>query len=78
METKSVDCLAIMQHIRKPLPRLAGSQFYRDKRDRSKHASTLCGAPVGPKDVDIRTAKSKAFRVHSNTDICPVCAQCLP
>lgn len=33
-------------HIRAPLPRRRGNSFYRDKRDFSIYARTVCGAPV--------------------------------
>ena len=48
-----------MIHIRNPVPRARGSQWYRDKSIPT--GSTLCGAPCGYYDVPIRDTKYKKF-----------------
>lgn len=59
-------------HIRKPMPRKGGNNFYRDKNDYSKFALTFCGAPVTNKDIDFQTANTKKFKASGWL----VCAEC--
>jgi hypothetical protein len=55
------------------MPKRRGNSFYRDKRDLSKFAVTLCGAPITDRDVDYATANTKKFRAAGH----PVCAACI-
>jgi hypothetical protein len=66
-------------HIRQPLPRRGGNSFYRDTRDFTRYAATLCGAPVTSEDTDFRSAGTKVWQKWA---LAPdagqsVCATCL-
>lgn len=65
-----------MIHIRNPVPRARGSQWYRDKSIPT--GTTLCGAPCGYYDVPIRDTKYKKFSLRdpfwaTKGGFCPEC-----
>lgn len=62
---------AVVSHVRKPMPRRRGNSFYRDKRDLSQFAATLCGAPITDRDLMIRDVP-RAVRTNW-----PVCHECV-
>jgi hypothetical protein len=67
----------VIQHIRKPMPRRGGNSFYRDRRDFSSYAATLCGAPVTSLDIGFREAGFKTmaqwFKAQTDRELCAAC-----
>lgn len=65
-------------HIRKAVPTLRGGQWYRDKRDPSAYAATLCGAECGLHDQSWRYARTKAYQRWLASPECPhtLCPTC--
>lgn len=65
-------------HIRKPLPRRRGNQWY---KDRSEYVSkTLCGADCGLYDVPLKDTKYKSFDIKdpfwlTKGEFCPHCLE---
>jgi hypothetical protein len=57
-----------MIHIRQPLPRKRGNNFYRDDNPRTPH--TLCGAPVTDKDVNDTKGGLEWLRTHNGCNEC--------
>ena len=66
-----------MNHIRKPVPRKGGNNFYRDKNDYSRFAASLCGAAITDRDVDYLQAGTKLFAKWSDEHQGETCEQCL-
>ena len=60
-----------MSHIRFPLPRRGGSQWYRDQRDLSAFTRTMCGAPITDRDVNWNYGRTKKFAAFGGA--CPSC-----
>jgi len=63
-------------HIREPLPKRGGNQWYRDKS--MPESRTLCGAPCGYYDIPFRDTKFKKFNALdpfyvSKGGVCPEC-----
>ena len=68
----------ITVHLRQPLPRKGGNNFYRDRRIFTSH--TYCGAPCGEFDVQPKDVTTKAGReffaakeAAGERQVCPVC-----
>lgn len=61
-------------HIRKPLLRARGNQWYRDKSHRGQ--GTFCGEPEGPKDISHRTKWVVWIETTTGTEWQP-CARCM-
>jgi len=53
------------------MPRRGGSQWYRDKRDFSQFAKTVCGAPITDRDVTFHHGATKKFQRYA--DACSEC-----
>ena len=74
---QDVNPATVVAHIRMPMDRRKGNQYYRDQRERK--VATVCGAPVTEYDTDHRCSPWGVERLAAFADANPgrICAACL-
>lgn len=58
-----------VRHIRRPLGRNNGTQWYKDRRDPAARAATYCGGDLTDKDTNCRPSKAE----RALPDMCVPC-----